>query len=92
MGGLAASVLGAIMLFDSPEPALRASLAVILPIAIEADCLTCHGDPASFTPDLQEQLASRYPKDRAVGYHVGDLRGALWAEISVADAKPSPTE
>jgi membrane-bound serine protease (ClpP class) len=34
IGGLAASVLGAIMLFDSPEPALRASLAVILPVTI----------------------------------------------------------
>lgn len=34
IGGLASAVLGGLMLFDSPEPALRASLGVILPVTI----------------------------------------------------------
>ncbi len=34
VGGVVAVVLGALMLFDSPEPALRVSLKVILPLAI----------------------------------------------------------
>lgn len=34
VGGVVSTVLGAMMLFDSPEPALRASLAVILPLAL----------------------------------------------------------
>jgi membrane-bound serine protease (ClpP class) len=34
LGGVTCSVLGALMLFDSPEPALRASLSVILPITL----------------------------------------------------------
>ena len=34
VGGVVSTVLGAMMLFESPEPALRASLAVILPLAI----------------------------------------------------------
>ncbi len=34
VGGVVALVLGALMLFDSPEPALRVSLKVILPLAI----------------------------------------------------------
>ena len=58
---------------------------VIKPIVVEAPCLACHGDPATLAPDVKEQLATLYPADRATGYAVGDLRGALWAE---APAQP----
>lgn len=34
IGGAVASILGALMLFDSPEPALRASLGVVLPVTL----------------------------------------------------------
>src|SRR4029077_16159031 len=34
VGGIVSTVLGAMMLFESPEPALRASLAVVLPLAL----------------------------------------------------------
>jgi membrane-bound serine protease (ClpP class) len=34
VGGVVSTVLGAMMLFESPEPALRASLAVIIPLAV----------------------------------------------------------
>jgi len=34
IGGIASTVLGAVMLFDSPDPALRASLTVIIPLTI----------------------------------------------------------
>lgn len=40
-------------------------------------CLSCHGDPASLAAPVKEQLASRYPGDTAVGYAMGDLRGAF---------------
>lgn len=53
---------------------------VLRPIAIEAVCLTCHGAPESIAPEVRSALAARYPEDRATGYRVGDLRGALWAE------------
>jgi FtsP/CotA-like multicopper oxidase with cupredoxin domain len=53
------------------------------PIAIEAVCLTCHGAPAGMPAPLRDALAARYPNDRATGYAVGDLRGALWAEADV---------
>jgi membrane-bound serine protease (ClpP class) len=39
LGGITATVLGAIMLFDSPEPALRASLGIILPLTIVTSLL-----------------------------------------------------
>lgn len=57
---------------------------VILPIAVEAPCLVCHGAPQAIPVDVREVLAARYPDDDATGYAVGDLRGALWAEVSSA--------
>jgi hypothetical protein len=52
-----------------------------LPISIpDALCLTCHGPVETLAPELREKLASRYPADRATGYALGDLRGALVVE------------
>lgn len=62
-----------------PTPAGRMAR-IIKPIAIEAVCLTCHGDPASVGVDVKKLLEARYPNDKAMGYSIGDLRGALWAE------------
>jgi len=39
LGGLACTVLGAMMLFESPDPALRASLGVVLPLALVTSAL-----------------------------------------------------
>lgn len=55
----------------------------IKPIEIEAPCLGCHGDPASIQADVKAILAEKYPGDQATGYSLGDLRGALWAEVDV---------
>ena len=38
-------------------------------------CLACHG--ASIPPELQENIDREYPHDRAVGYALGDVRGAF---------------
>lgn len=54
---------------------------VLRPIAIEAPCLTCHGE--SLAPEVAAVLDARYPGDRARGYAAGDLRGALWAEVDL---------
>lgn len=45
------------------------------PIVIAEGCLSCHGDPAQFSPELQQALAAEYPDDLAVGYATGDFRG-----------------
>lgn len=47
------------------------------PVTIAAQCLTCHGDPSSFSPALREVLAQRYPTDAATGYQEGDWRGLI---------------
>jgi hypothetical protein len=61
-------------------------LRYLRPIRIQQQCLTCHGDPSSFSAEVRRTLAERYPDDRATGYVEGDFRGA----ISVRVAAPAP--
>lgn len=53
---------------------------VLVPIAVEPVCVNCHGPAEGLAPEVKSTLAERYPQDRATGYAVGDLRGALWVE------------
>jgi hypothetical protein len=53
------------------------------PIATQPLCLTCHGD--GLEPDLAARITSLYPKDEAVGFRAGDLRGVFWAEFPRSD-------
>jgi hypothetical protein len=43
----------------------------------QALCLSCHGPSASLSPAVTAQLQALYPADKAVGYRVGDIRGAM---------------
>ncbi len=43
-------------------------------------CLKCHGD-MSKDPELDEFLLEAYPQDKARGYKMGDLRGAVLVQI-----------
>jgi hypothetical protein len=52
----------------------------VAPIFVAEPCLACHGSPA---PDVADKLAALYPDDKATGYAVGELRGALWSEAPV---------
>ena len=54
---------------------------VIAPIATQPLCLTCHGDSASFPPELTQTLEKFYPDDKATGFKVGELRGVFWARL-----------
>jgi len=53
-----------------------AELRYLRPVLVAEPCLACHGDPAAMSRVL-EFLASRYPTYQAVGYQVGELRGAV---------------
>jgi Protein of unknown function (DUF3365) len=48
-------------------------------------CLQCHGAPERLSPAVQSQLKALYPDDRAVGYSVGQIRGAM----TIAKAQPA---
>jgi hypothetical protein len=59
-------------------------LQYLRPLVVQPACLACHGDPATFAPEVRSVLARRYPHDQATGYAVGDLRGAVSVRIPLA--------
>ena len=44
-------------------------------IEIKQPCLACHGQQIS--PQIQAKLTQLYPNDQAIGYQLGELRGAF---------------
>jgi hypothetical protein len=46
-------------------------------IPVQTACLACHGGPDDVTPNVKAKLADAYPMDKATGYSVGMLRGAV---------------
>lgn len=40
-------------------------------------CTQCHGTPDRVSPAVAAKLAQWYPQDRATGYQVGQIRGAI---------------
>ena len=47
------------------------------PIGVKPLCLNCHGGPDEIPAAVQTLLNEQYPHDQAVGYSVGELRGAV---------------
>ncbi len=58
---------------------------VLMPLAVEAPCLVCHGPDASRSAELSAVLGELYPGDQATGYALGDLRGAMWSEAALTE-------
>lgn len=46
-------------------------------IPVQQPCLQCHGNDEQVLPEVQMIIDERYPHDKARGYKVGDLRGAV---------------
>lgn len=40
-------------------------------------CLSCHGAAEQLAPGVAERLKALYPDDRALGYSLGQIRGAM---------------
>lgn len=47
------------------------------PIIIQAPCLGCHGTQENIGADVKNILNEKYPNDKATGYQMDDLRGAV---------------
>ncbi len=45
-------------------------------------CLGCHGDSATLDKKAGQVIQKLYPEDKAVGYKMGELRGAFVTEIN----------
>ena len=50
-------------------------------------CLSCHGGPEEIPPDVKAELQRLYPDDKATGYRVADLRGAVSVKIPLRAAQ-----
>ena len=61
---------------------LGSRVGVLRPIGTNAACTTCHGAQEKQSEALQRLLAEQYPRDKAIGFAEGDLRGFFWAELS----------
>jgi len=46
-------------------------------IGVQPACLTCHGSAEQIPQGVKDSIAQFYPLDQAVGYAIGDLRGAV---------------
>ena len=40
-------------------------------------CLSCHGGPGDIAPAVKARLAELYPADKATGYSLNQIRGAM---------------
>lgn len=47
------------------------------PMATQELCLTCHGARENLAEPVREGLARTYPHDSALGYSLGQVRGAI---------------
>ena len=54
---------------------------VLRPIREQPICGSCHGPEQALSPGVSARLAKRYPEDRAVGFHDGEIRGWFWVEV-----------
>ncbi|HEX9564932.1 MAG TPA: DUF3365 domain-containing protein [Gemmatimonadaceae bacterium] len=51
-------------------------------IRVQEFCLACHGPADGMGTEVKQVIAARYPDDRATGYVVGDLRGAISVTVA----------
>jgi len=47
------------------------------PIITQPLCLNCHGSTENINQEVKNVLNIRYPDDKATGYQINDLRGAV---------------
>jgi hypothetical protein len=57
------------------------TIGVLRPIAERPMCAGCHGPLDTLSPAVRNQLLDRYPRDRAVGFKEGEIRGWFWVEM-----------
>jgi hypothetical protein len=62
-------------------------LRYLKPITVLDPCLLCHGGEQDLDPAVVEELARRYPEDRATGYAAGDFRGAVSVRVTLDPQK-----
>jgi len=46
-------------------------------IPAQAMCMQCHGQPTDISAGVRSLLLMEYPQDKAIGYSIGQVRGAI---------------
>ncbi len=64
-------------------PDNRLELQYMEPIYLKPMCVLCHGTPEQIPSEVQDLLAQRYPRDRAVGFHPGEFRGVVSVHVAI---------
>nr|WP_319566675.1 DUF3365 domain-containing protein [uncultured Rhodoferax sp.] len=59
------------------EDAGRKEFRYMKALPVQQVCLACHGASDSLAPEVSERLHTLYPDDKAVGYALGQIRGAM---------------
>jgi Protein of unknown function (DUF3365) len=60
---------------------LGSKVGVLRPIAERPMCAACHGAADTLDPAVRAQLRDRYPRDQAIGFTEGEIRGWFWVEV-----------
>lgn len=55
-------------------------------IPVQSACLACHGGAEDIKPAVKARLTETYPYDRATGYALGMVRGAISIKQPLAEA------
>jgi hypothetical protein len=71
----AGEALAALESYEVVEVEGRPTFRYMKAIGVASPCLACHG--SALKPDVAAKLKELYPDDRAVGFAVGQLRGAF---------------
>jgi hypothetical protein len=57
------------------------------PIAVQPQCVLCHGPSDQIPEGIRHVLKQQYPFDAATGYKAGELRGAVSIKQSLDEAR-----
>jgi hypothetical protein len=60
---------------------LGSRVGVLRPMAERQICAACHGDREKLDPRVRAELDERYPRDRALFFKPGEVRGWFWVEL-----------
>jgi hypothetical protein len=60
------------------------------PLVANQLCLKCHGPDEGLAPEIRTLLHELYPEDRATGYAVGDVRGAVTVIVPLPASDSTP--
>jgi hypothetical protein len=75
---------------SGPDGARSREYWYLRPLLVGPPCLNCHGDLDEMDPAVVERLAELYPSDEAVGYALGDLRGAVFVRLGLDGQQQLP--